>query len=211
MAEFVAGTEERPDVPEVVQPHLTQTADGVWVVWARKAARPAGDGTHYLPLAGGDAYPKDAVATCRRGGRHQAPKATCSCGFHALGGSPPPIGMGFAFDPLVHLDVVLSGRVLAFTWPADHALGGGVLFRAARQTVVREFALPSRVAAAREFRPQEPGGRLARLAATQPRGAGPRRLRVPVEPPPEVAVDDDAGYCRLTAPAGMPALALSPV
>src|SRR5262245_59616958 len=109
VAEFQAGTADRPAVPRVVEPHLTQTADGIWLVWAQKVARPAGDGAHFLPLAGGDPYPRDAVAHCRRGGAHDAPSIRCTCGFHALGNAELPVGVGFAFRRMVHLDVVLSG------------------------------------------------------------------------------------------------------
>ena len=205
LAEFEAGGQSRPAVPEILEPHLTQTADGAWVVWARKAARHAGDGLHFLPLAGGDPYPRDAVATCRRGGRHEPPDSLCTCGFHALGNAAPPVGMGFMFQTIVHLDVALSGRVLAYTWPGDRepasAFGprrpaAGVLFRAQRQTVVREQAWPPPP----ELPPQEPGGALARLTASQPRGAGPWRLRLPEGEPVRVSINDDAGFCLVSGP-----------
>ena len=50
VADFVAGTSTRPVVPEGIQEHLTVTADGLWVVWAYKLARPSGD--LFVPLQG---------------------------------------------------------------------------------------------------------------------------------------------------------------
>ena len=34
IADFVAGTTARPDLPEELEEHLTVTVDGRWVVWA---------------------------------------------------------------------------------------------------------------------------------------------------------------------------------
>ena len=129
LADFEAGTFRRPEVPDVVGACLTTTADGRWVVWAYKVARRAGD--MYRPLVGGEAYPVDAVATCRRDEDlrqpHDAPDPGCTCGFHAL--SQP-----WFIRPrdVVGLEVALSGRILAFEWPQ-----GGVLLRSTRQTVMR--------------------------------------------------------------------------
>src|SRR5919202_6393756 len=164
LADFCAGTEERPQVPEVVERCLTTTPEGVWVVWASKVARPSGD--QFMPMTGSGSYPADAWALCRRGGRHKAPERACTCGFHALSDpwAPFPPGVGF-----VHLEVALSGRVLAFEWS-----GGGVLFRAARQTVMR-VRQPLAVPPLR-LPPEEPGGRLARLVGQAPRGTGSCRL-----------------------------------
>jgi hypothetical protein len=75
----------------------------------------------------------------------------------------------------LRLDVALSGRILAYEWDE-----GGVLFRAARQTVVRVHE-------------EDPIGPRVR----QPRGAGPVQLRLPQASPAEVALVDDAGYCFL--------------
>jgi hypothetical protein len=180
IASFTAGTADRPEVPDPVAGCLTPTADGQWVVWAHKMARPEGDG--FVPLTGGEPYPADAVAECRRGGRHSAPDAGCSCGFHAL--STPMFG--FAVLGTGHLEVALSGRILVFEWE-----GGGVLFRAERQMVIR-VEQPEPV-----WPPADPSGCLAYLPATCPHGAGPVRLRLPGDVPPRVAVDDDAGYCGL--------------
>ena len=51
IADFVAGTGARPDLPEDFDEHLTTTVDGRWVVWAHKLARPVGD--LFVPLTGG--------------------------------------------------------------------------------------------------------------------------------------------------------------
>ena len=185
IADFTAGTCQRPAVPDEVHPSLTTTADGQWVVWAHKIAHPSGD--RFTPLTGGPSYPTDAVAECRRGGGHEVPSPACTCGFHAVSDAPP-----FAMGALA-LDVVLSGRVLAFEW--KH----GVLFRAERQTVVR-------VALAvwpRGRRPDDPDGRLARVRAGLPHRLGPERLTLPIETPLVVAVDDDAGYCIGAQTAGV--------
>src|SRR5205085_8067107 len=124
--EFTAGTREQPQVPKVVRDCLTTTADGVWVVWAKKVAREWGD--RFIPLTGSGSYPADAVAECRRGGRHDAPEPGCSCGFHAVSAE----SLDLPVMGVVRLEVALSGRVLAFDWQ-----GCNVLFRAQRQTVMR--------------------------------------------------------------------------
>lgn len=82
VADFVAGTDAIPDVPEVVRACLTETSDGRWVVWAQKLARLEGE--CYRPLTGGLTYPADAIAACRVDSGHDAPQPNCSCGFHAL-------------------------------------------------------------------------------------------------------------------------------
>ena len=214
VAEFRAGIHEAPRVPDVVASSLTQTVEGDWVVWAHKLARPAGDG--FMPLSGGDAYPADAVARCRNGGRHDAPQQTCSCGFYAVS---HPLD---ALPGLLGLQVVLSGRVLAFEcpwspvprrrmfvtgmvrvngrtmtfgnepepdddWPAD-----ALLFRAERQTVVR-VAGPAPAPPP----PDDPGGDLSMLTGRRPRGAGPVRLSLRASTPAPVAVEDHAGCCVL--------------
>ena len=178
---FSAGTAERPDVPDVVEASLTLTADGTWVVWAHKAARPERD--RFQPLTGGDPYPRDAIASCRRGARHKAPQRMCSCGFHALSASAAPVVTFGAWQ----LDVALSGRILAFEWS-----GGGVLFRAERQTVIRAGALGDPPAP-----PDDPAGRLAARPVTNPRGVSPIQLRLPEAAPPTIELADDAGYCLL--------------
>jgi hypothetical protein len=199
VADFTAGTEQAPDVPDVVRAALTLTTDGKWVVWARKLARPARGG--YQPLSSAVPYPADAVAQCRRSPEHNAPLPYCTCGFHALsepGGRNALVGMlsfGMAGRPLpvgaapdiVALEVALSGRVVAQEWRS-----GGLLFRAARQTVVRIIDDP-----ARPTQPEldDPGAVLARLIAPQPRGQGPRRLTLPSATPPAVTVDDHVGLC----------------
>lgn len=211
LADFTAGTENAPEVPDVVRASLTQTTDGTWVVWAQKLARPTADG--YQPLTGGDPYPADATARCRRAAfGHDAPQPSCTCGFHAL--SPPPkddaaatpaeallfmLSPGFRWSMSMSvpgrapttgisaLDVVLSGRVLAFEWRP-----GAVLFRAERQTVVRVLPDPPPPS-----EPDDPGGVLARLISQRPKDEGPLRLRLPAGPPPAVVVADDAGLCQL--------------
>jgi hypothetical protein len=167
LADFVAGTRDQPNVPELAG-NLTHTVEGEWLVWAYKLARPQHDG--FVPLTGrGGSYPADAQAECSVGperrsvripaapftpqrgalleSRHSAPDPACSCGFHALsnlsalnfmGGPSPRRNRG---EPsLACLAVVLSGRVLAFEWPGGP---GTVLFRAARQTVVSVAPFPS--------------------------------------------------------------------
>ena len=62
VADFVAGTDAEPGLPEELQEHLTTTVDGLWVVWAHKLARQAGN--LFVPLRGGSGYPADARAKC---------------------------------------------------------------------------------------------------------------------------------------------------
>jgi hypothetical protein len=184
IADFVAGTTVRPTVPEGLSASLVPTVDGTWAVRAHKVARSESPGG-FTPLTGGLPYPIDAVAECRFH-RHDAPQRDCTCGFHAVGSS-----MSFVdwFDrfPLgvVHLDVALSGRILAFDWA-----GGGVLYRAERQTVVRVRTAPK----GRRLPPGDPAGRLASRLRRNPYGVGPVRLQLP-RSPRKVAISDDAGYC----------------
>ncbi len=167
LADFVAGTREQPNVPELAG-NLAHTVEGEWVVWAYKLARPHSD--EFLPLTGrGGPYPADAQAECsvvperrpvripaaafapQRGAllesRHSAPDPACSCGFHALSNLSALNFMGAPFSrrnrgepSLACLAVLLSGRVLAFEWPGGP---GTVLFRAARQTVVSVAPWPA--------------------------------------------------------------------
>jgi len=193
LADFVAGTEARPGLPEKLDEHLTTTVSGLWVVWAHKLAQLAGD--LFVPLTGGSGYPADARAECRRRGvrrAHDAPDPGCTCGFHALSsrGLPGlPAGRGFAA-----LTVALSGRVLALEWA-----GEGVLWRAERQTVVRiqRSALFHRAEPALGNRrhPGDPDGRPAIVAAATPRDSGPVRLNLPVAAPVLPVCHDDAGWC----------------
>jgi hypothetical protein len=230
VAGFRAGTVEAPRVPGIVTRSLTQTVEGEWVVWAHKLARPAGD--WFMPLSGGDLYPTDAVAQCRNGGRHDAPQRDCTCGFYAVS---HPLDAEIA-PGVVGLQVVLSGRILAFECPwspvptrgmavigmvsvngRTMTFGNGpepdddwpddaLLFRAERQAVVRIDA-PSTPPPP----PNDPGGHLAALAARRPRGAGPVRLSLPASAPAVVPVDDDAGYCLLgVAQAELRRTALTP-
>jgi len=190
LADIQTGTFDRPEVPDIVGTCLTTTVEGLWVVWAHKLARPAGD--EFLPMAGGGPYPRDAVASCRLYGRpamrtHDAPEPGCTCGFHALSEQWP-----YSPKPgLVALEVILSGRVLAFEWGM-----GGVLFRAARQTVVRVDAEPEawRPAPATR-RPDDPEGHLALVARCQPRSSGPVQAQLPRIWPPAVVVSEHSGYC----------------
>src|SRR5688572_13392614 len=48
LADFTAGEETRPEVPDEVAQAVVPTVDGRWVVWAHKIARPAEGG--FLPL-----------------------------------------------------------------------------------------------------------------------------------------------------------------
>jgi hypothetical protein len=192
LADFQAGTDEQPDVPELVGACLTFTADGSWVVWARKVARAVtADG--FLPLTPGGAYPADAVAQCRFAFGHDAPNLDCRCGFHAVSTESSLVAGRPVFPGGVRLDVALSGHILAYEWPED-----GVLFRAARQTVLRVHG-DHRVG--RTVPPDDPDGLFACRSVGQPRGVGPIHLRLP-QTPPEVAVADDAGYCMLEGRAG---------
>ena len=190
IADFVAGTGARPDLPEELEEHLTTTVDGLWVVWAHKLARPVGNLFH--PLTGGPGYPADARAVCRSRGAHKAPDPGCTCGFHALS-SPrlPGLPAGHGCTPL---SVALSGRVLAFDWA-----GEGVLWRAERQTVVRidRPVLSDRTDAVLGMRrhPGDPGGRLAVVPAAPPRDSGPIRLNLPGSSPVLPVCHDDAGWC----------------
>ena len=197
VADFVAGTDARPDLPEGLGEHLTLTVDGLWVVWAHKLARQAGD--LFVPLTGGSGYPADARAKCRsRGARgaHDAPDPGCTCGFHALSSRRLPglpAGRGFTA-----LTVALSGRVLAFEWA-----GGGVLWRAERQTVVRieRPTLSDRMEGVlgKRRHPDDPDGRSAVVPAAAPRDSGPMRMNLPVSPPVLAVCHDDAGWCAVTS------------
>jgi hypothetical protein len=90
--------------------------------------------------------------------------------------------------------VALSGRVLAFTWA-----GGGVLWRAERQTVVRidqpTWSDRTDAVLGRRHRPGDPGGRSAVVRAGTPRDSGPIRLNLPVAAPVVPVCHDDAGWC----------------
>jgi hypothetical protein len=228
VADFVAGGCQKPQVPELAD-NLTTTVEGTWVVWAYKMAREFGD--HFLPLSGRGSYPADAEAHClggmrgpapmrfleRETGGHTAPDPSCTCGFHALSAplagprlGPRPPGqsifgphMGFRGSGVVCLTVVLSGRVLAFEWAS-----GGLLFRAARQTVVRVQREPgtgmerkTALFTGRSSRrpPDDPEGRLARATAGPPSGTGPVHLTLP-SGCVRVAVRDDAGWCQTCHP-----------
>jgi len=193
VADFVAGTHARPGLPEELEEHLTPTVNGPWVVWAHKLARHVGD--LFVPLTGGPGYPADARAQCRfRGVRraHDAPHPRCTCGFHALSSRRLPglhVGRGWS-----ELTVALSGRVLAFEWA-----GGGVLWRAERQTVVRieRPALVDRAGGVlgKRRHPGDPDGRPAVVPAATPRDSGPVRLNLPVSAPVLPVCHDDAGWC----------------
>jgi hypothetical protein len=208
VADFTAGTDAQPDLPGELAEHLTTTVDGLWVVWAYKLARPAGD--LFIPLTHGSGYPADARAECRApGGRgvHRAPDPGCTCGFHALSSQTLPglpAGRGFAA-----LTVALSGRVLAYEWS-----GAGILWRAERQTVVRidrsARTGPAEEARRMRRRPDDPDGRLAFRPAATPHDSGPVRLSLPVSSPVLVACRDDAGWCAAPSPSGRSPDALIP-
>jgi hypothetical protein len=190
VADFVAGTSAQPGLPEELEEHLTTTVDGLWVVWAHKLARQAGN--LFIPLTGGPGYPADARAGCGRRGAHDAPDPGCTCGFHALSSQRlPGLPIGNVFTQLT---VALSGRVLAFEWA-----GEGVLWRAERQTVVRierQAPFGRREAVLGQFRhPGDPDGRLAVVSPAAPRDSGPIRLNLPVSSPVLPVGHDDAGWC----------------
>jgi hypothetical protein len=194
VADFVAGTDARPGLPEELDEHLTATVDGLWVVWAHKLARQAGD--LFVPLTGGSGYPADARAECRFRGAHRAPDPECTCGFHALS-SPRLPGLP-ARRNFTALTVALSGRVLAFEWA-----GEGVLWRAERQTVVR-VERPARSDRMDGFlgqrrRPDDPDGRPAVVCAATPRDSGPMRLNLPISSAVLLVCHDDAGWCAGSA------------
>jgi hypothetical protein len=196
VADFVAGTDVQPGLPAELEEHLTMTVNGLWVVWAHKVAWQMGD--RFLPLTGGPGYPADARAECRKQGAHDAPDPGCTCGFHALSSRDLP-GLP-AGRECTALTVALSGRVLAFAWA-----GGGVLWRAERQTVVRveqpaRFNRRARFNRAEEDpakrrHPDDPDGRLAAVPAVTPRDSGPVRLNLPVSVPVLPVDHDDAGWC----------------
>ena len=196
VADFVAGTDVQPGLPVELEEHLTTTVNGLWVVWAHKVAWQVGD--RFLPLTGGPGYPADARAECRKRGAHDAPDPGCTCGFHALSSRGLP---GLPADrDFTALTVALSGRVLAFEWA-----GGGVLWRAERQTVVRidrsawfdRLARSNRAeeGAAKRRHPDDPDGRPAVVPAVTPRDSGPIRLNLPVSAPVLPVCHDDAGWC----------------
>jgi hypothetical protein len=201
VADFEAGTSTSPDVPEELWPHLTETVDGQWVVWAYKLAWQRGE--LFIPLRGDGSYPADARAECRARGAarraHRAPDPECTCGFHALSDRKLP-GLP-ARGGCSALTVALSGRVLAFEWA-----GEGLLWRAERQTVVRvgRPAQPDwseEVPGARR-RPDDPDGRLAVLPGAAPRDSGPVRLALPASCPVLPVRHDDAGWCAAPGPSG---------
>ena len=193
VADFVAGTDVRPGLPGELEEHLTTTVDGLWVVWAHKLARQAGD--LFVPLTGGPGYPADARAGCRfRGARgaHSSPDPGCTCGFHALSSRRLP-GLPVRSD-LTALTVALSGRVLALERSDEE-----VLWRAERQTVVRiDQPAPSdrmEEVLGKRRHPGDPDGRAAIVPAATPRDSGPMRLNLPVSSPVLPVCHDDAGWC----------------
>ena len=192
VADFVAGTDARPGLPEELHEHLTMTVNGLWVVWAHKLARQAGN--LFVPLTRGPGYPSDARAECRaRGSRagHEAPDPACTCGYHALSSWRLP-GLPVR-GGVMALTVALSGRVLAFEWA-----GGGVLWRAGRQTVVcieRPARFDRMEGVPGKRYPGDPDGRPVVVPAVPPRGPEPMRLGLPVSCPVLPVCHDDAGWC----------------
>ena len=200
VADFVAGADAQPDLPEELEEHLTMTVNGLWVVWAHKLAQQAGD--LFIPLTGGPGYPADARATCRyqgARGAHDAPDPRCTCGFHALSSRRlPGLPAGHGLTPLT---VALSGRVLALEWS-----GQGVLWRAERQTVVRidrqAPSDPMEALLGKRRHPGDPDGRPAVVPVAPPRDSGPVRLDLPVSCPVLLVCHDDAGWCVEAATSG---------
>src|SRR5262249_60592741 len=86
VADFVAGTQAQPDLPEALDEYLTTTVDGLWVVWAHKLALPMGD--LFVPLTGGSGYPAVARGEGRRQGGRGTPDGPQPGG--AGGVHPPP-------------------------------------------------------------------------------------------------------------------------
>jgi hypothetical protein len=194
VADFVAGTDVRPALTAEVEEHLTTTVDGLWVVWAHKLAIQVDE--LFVPLTSRDAYRADARARCLAGGgrgEHDAPDPACTCGFHALSSRMLP-GLPIGHPGLMALTVALSGRVLAFEWA-----GGGVLWRAERQTVVRVERPSLQLAVHDAERPRrspgDPDGRLAAISPVAPRDSGPIRLDLPASCPLLPVCHDDAGWC----------------
>ena len=210
IADFVAGTDVRPGLPAELGQHLTATVSGLWVVWACKLARPAGD--LFVPMTGGAGYPADATAVCRHRFQHDAPDPGCTCGFHALSSQLARdqiisrlqvrgLGRGVAA-----VSVALSGRVLAFEWA-----GGAVLWRAARQTVVRIVGPPLPDPAREDVGmrpyaegvhrtrrdPGDPDGHAVVVSPVAPRDSGPIRLDLPASAPALPVCHDDAGWCAV--------------
>ena len=200
LADFVAGGRDRAEVPDWLVESMTTTTDGAWVVWAYKLARVNGD--RFVPLRGRGSYPADATAECLveyPSGKHKAPEPSCTCGFHALS-SRGLLELPVRRSDMVYLQVVLSGRVLAFEWEP-----GGVLLRAERQTVVRSGGRGDDLdpifaeLGDRFFRgPDDPDGRVVRRPTATPHGSGPVRMSLPSQCP-SVGVADDAGWCQLGA------------
>jgi hypothetical protein len=206
VADFVAGTDSRPDLPTELEEHLTTTVNGLWVVWAHKLALQVDE--LFVPLTGRDAYRADARAICLgsgvRGG-HDAPDPKCTCGFHALSSRTLP-GLPDHGPSLVALIVALSGHVLAFEWPR-----GGVLWRAERQTVIRVQRRGSLRLAVQDIverpvadglsrngrHPGDAAGRPAVILPVAPRDSGPVRLDLPVSCPVTPVCRDDAGWCAV--------------
>lgn len=182
LADFTAGTTDEPVVPDTVGAALTQTVEGLWVIWARKVAHWAGDG--FQPITHRGVYPADAVASCGLSGAHRAPDLACTCGFHALTG---PWSAFPALGP-ARLDVVLTGRILAFEFGPNR-----VLFRAERQTVIS--AVDHHRPSLWIEDPPDAAGALAHMQHDRPRDGGRLELQLPREPQRVVAIGDDAGAC----------------
>jgi hypothetical protein len=92
------------------------------------------------------------------------------------------------------LTVALSGRVLAFDWA-----GGGVLWRAERQTVARIErpvpAYPISQIMRQPYNPGDPDGRLAVVIGPPPSDSDPIRLDLPAQAPVLPVCHDDSGWC----------------
>ncbi len=87
VADFVAGTCEKPDVPELAG-SLTTTVDGAWVVWAYKLAREEGD--RFIPCRGIGSYPAEAQAECMPGPRARGAAFSCERGPALAGAARRP-------------------------------------------------------------------------------------------------------------------------
>ena len=77
VVDFVAGTCEKPNVPELAE-SLTTTVDATWVVWAYKLAWEEGD--HFIPCRGIGTYPAEAQAECAAAGGRTKQAALAATG-----------------------------------------------------------------------------------------------------------------------------------
>ena len=193
IGDFVAGTDARPGLPEELHEHLTTTVDGLWVVWAHKLARQAGD--LFVPLTGGSGYPADARAQCRYRGRPGCSRRPRSEMHVRL---PRPLKSEVARPArrsrlhCVDRCTVRTGAGLR-VGPRGSVVAGGAADRGSLRVVgpsERAEGIPGK-----RRHPGDPDGRPAVVPAVTPRDSGPVRLNLPVSSPVLPVCDDDAGWC----------------